>query len=172
MGGRSLDLNSETGRRINSSVFLYRDGEWNKFNLRKKRSLFDLGNTLTQQVFEGVSDYLNNRTANNSQWIQDILNSSQPFQFRISRHAKHGEDTFLSDDFVQYVQLLRNVIRGHPSADRIINGLVRELNSPIMNGVRGMRNDLTPLIRAINSTSRAFQQLFKMIYNQVTLQHL
>lgn len=51
----ALDESPLAARRINTSVFMFKDGNWTSFRLRKRRALYNLGNTLTAQVFDGVS---------------------------------------------------------------------------------------------------------------------
>lgn len=65
--GRSLDLADGGGldlsddgsvrhqQRINSSVFLFKDGNWTTYKLRKRRSTFDLAKQITNQVFSAVN---------------------------------------------------------------------------------------------------------------------
>lgn len=56
--GRSLDHNEPFGnplRQFNSSVFLYKDGNWTSFKLRKRRNTFDLAKQITNQVFAAVN---------------------------------------------------------------------------------------------------------------------
>lgn len=58
--GRSLeDADSAENtftRHINSSVFLFKDGNWTSYKLRKRRNTgFDLAKQITNQVFAAVN---------------------------------------------------------------------------------------------------------------------
>lgn len=58
--GRSLDTadlsdDGSVRQHINSSVFLFKDGNWTSYKLRKRRSTFDLAKQITNQVFAAVN---------------------------------------------------------------------------------------------------------------------
>lgn len=67
--GRSLNTeglaeDDTFAKHINSSVFLFKDGNWTSFKLRKRRSTFDLAKQITNQVFAAVNCELHSMTFN------------------------------------------------------------------------------------------------------------